>query len=1140
MNLMKPQAQAPHTFRICGRNGRSLRNLNRNSHKIFREALNLVFSGILLAGVFQTVSVLPANDVLPAGEVSPVGDALADSVLAAGDAVSVEFRPVNVWTDAETVPGHDAAKMADGDFGTYAELLDDTRTGGNAETLPPNGSGPVTALFVLDFGKNRSLRGLRMTAQKSPAAKMAETVTVFTCTDAQGKTGIQVLAEHQKLHPVIMSHPAFITWDASVETRYLGVKIENSYERDNNFPVMARNMWFQPAYRSLQAGYGFEVSGTGNCFLTDIAEVSCFSELPSDLERPDGPEKALTPERLFRDWLYQDSGSLDVTSLFASPEGNDAEQALVTRVISELPETQRRTFTASAAELKEVPGTDSRWKELYIRACAERRRTRLAFLLGKSRQILYTRHTVIGGGTMHGATENLTDTQYDEWNPDFRPGGELCLMTLHDDGTVTNEVLYEVKDGFLRDPALSYDGKTIAFSMRKNLKDDNFHLYRMDAASRQVTQITFDPVVNGETLPVGDTEPCFLPDGNLMFQSTRCVQVIPCWKNMTSNLYTCAPDGSRMYRVGFDQANTFYPQVQDDGRVIFTRWEYNDKNSSFQTGLFSMNPDGTSQQEYYGNTSYYPVSLLTARGIPGSHKAIAVISGHYVLHKGKLVIIDNHRGMEEDAGIEYVGGSYPSGDAPGRKMSEITTDKRFETRLAHVFFGQFGPQYQYPWAFDEEHYLTGFLPEGSPTAKGPYYPGFGIYFMTADGTRELLAYDPTVSCGQPVPFTARPLPPERGSMVNHVQAFGRFYIQNVYVGAGLKGVPEGTVKKLRVAALEYRPCLLGGEGRTDSQSGEPFRKYVDVNGSSAHDIVSLSGAWDVKHVLGEVDVESDGSCFFEVPANNPVYFQMLDEKGRCVQSMRSWTVLMPGEQMACVGCHEDKNQVVLSSQNRHSQALTKPAQKLAPIPGMEPHPLLARLETEGLLGSANHYLGVNAARECDAPRVEGFSFTQNIQPILDRHCVRCHDGSDARTYLRLTGEMYTATEGVQPPLQPWVNLKYFSQSYISLTHGGRMTDLLSWYSGSGISEVLPPCAAGSTQSRLMEYLEPTHYGVQLSDGEKRIVACWIDLSVPYAGSYSEHNIFPPEVKDAFRYHMKKREALARQEVEGLRPRTPRK
>ena len=1011
-------------------------------------------------------------------------------------AYSAEYRPVSVYTSAETWPGHEIAKIHDGLLSTTACLLDDSRTGKEPKTIPANGSAPVTGTFVLDLGESRSLCGIRLTAKNTVAAKMAQRVSLFSCDDSQGKTNVHFLLEKQDLPAVIYSQSAFLLLPKPVTVRYLGVRIDESYERPDNFPVMARNRWFQGSYRGLQGGYGYDTSGSGSNFFTEIAEVSVFDKIPSDYSAANKPDQAFPLARLHRDWLYRDFG-MDYA-----------------KTVDSMNETK----------MKE-----------YLEKCGQRRlKTLQKFVeLAETNRFIYVKHTVIGGGTMHAATENLTDTQYDEWNPDWRPGSQLCMFTIHKDGTITNEILLETKDGFIRDPDLSFDGKTLVFSMRKNHKDDDFHLYTMDLQKRKPVQITFTAKLpDGTPLPCGDTEPCFTPSGNIVFQSTRCEQIIPCWKNMISNLYTCQADGSKMYRIGFDQVNTYYPKVMNDGRIIFTRWEYNDRDSSFTQALMTMNADGTSQLGYYGNSSQYPVSLFHARQIPDSHKVVALAAGHYVLHKGKLIVIDRHLGSEEDSGIEYIAGSSPEG-TPGRWRSKINGDKRFASRVSRVFFGQFGAQYQAPYPLSEEDYLLGYLPEGSPTAKGPYYPGFGVYYMTAEGDRELLAFDPTVSSSQAIPVVARPCPPNRESTVDHHRSFGRFFIQNVYLGLGMPNVPKGTVKKLRVVALEYRPCLIGGEGRTNTQKDPPYAKYTDVNPSSAHVMVSMGGTWDVKHVLGEVDVEEDGSCYFEVPANNAVYFQTLDEKGRVVQSMRSWTVLMPGEQMSCIGCHEDKNQVGVAAVNSRALASQKPVQKLKPIPGTAPHPLLARLEKAekagtGLLSNPENYLGVNQARDVNNTKMEGFSYINEIQPIWDRHCTSCHTGEASKVDKNKSSKLSLRGDDVPMTGQGW--LRNFSRSYVSLVNNGQQTPLVNWYSSCAIPELMPPYAVGSTQSRLMDYLEPSHYNVQLSDSEKRLVACWIDLAVPFCGSYYERNLWTPEMKATFKYHQEKRRVYAEKEI----------
>jgi len=401
---------------------------------------------------------------------------------------------------------------------------------------------------------------------------------------------------------------------------------------------------------------------------------------------------------------------------------------------------------------------------------------------------------------------------------------------------------------------------------------------------------------------------------------------------------------------------------------------------------------------------------------------------------------------------------------------------------------------------------------------------FGVYCMTADGQRELLAFDWTNSCSQAIPVAPRKRPVVGASLVDWNQANGRFYIHNVYLGPGLKDVPRGTIKRLRVVALEFRAAKVS-ENFNDGTAGD----------SLVQTPVSIgNGSQDVKHVLGEVDVEEDGSVYFEVPARNAVYFQLLDQQGRCVQTMRSWTMVMPGEQASCVGCHEDK-QSVPTTQTKVGIALTRPAQKLQPLAG-RPHPLLAQLKKAGLIEEANSLLGVNQPRSLDASGpADGFSYIQRVQPIWDKHCVGCHEGNandpDAkkRSALRLTGEVAKV-----PASREVVGRKNFTESYLALTAKGHCTPLVNWVHPVARSAMLPPYTCGSPRSKLMDYLETSHYNVQLTDAEKRTVACWIDLAVPFCGSYAEANAWSPQEKAAYEYFQKKRLWFAQQELENIK------
>ena len=1098
-----------------------------------------------------------------------------------------DIVPVAVWSRTPTRPSGQAALdgLIDGDWSTACCFLDDTPTGADAGTVPPHGAAPVTAGFVLDLGTAQTVSGIRFVAQRSWANCMAEEVSVFACDDREGNANVRPLNERCRLPPVNTFNTAFVEWPP-VATRFLRVQVNESYDRARNGtdwwrgidPKLDRQAWrcderlrcqfgwwwnwWLDTVRKLPgfAGGGprYDVAGTGRAFTVQIAEVSCFRGRPGDLPLPNGPRTAYPEERLTRDWLYQDCGAEnvslvansaggtrpdgigpDISRCFTSRADSAFEQAMVRRVTDELSRcgADVSALAARARSLSGLSGSDPRWKALYLDACRLRRAERLKALRLTAPQFLYVKHYVFGGWTQIEPTDELTDEQFYERNPDFHEGAQLCLATIREDGSVSNEVLIDKPHGMIRDPNLSFDGKVLIFSMRDNFATDDNHLYAMSLADRKIRQLTCSPTVDGKAYPCSDTEPCFAPNGEIIFQSTRCGQSDVCWVHPASNLYTCDGDGKHIRRLAFDQVRTLYPQVLDDGRVIYTRWEYNDRNPFFEQSLFVMNADGTAQTAFYGNDSVYPAAMIHSRGIPGSGKVVTVISGHHVLQKGKLAILDPSKGTDGNSGIEYIAGASPDG-RPGRQPSDIRAPY---DRSSYDLFGQVGPQWQYPYALDENRFLAAFLPEGSHFLKGPFAVPFGVYYMTGDGRRELLAFDWGNSCGQAIPVMPTRRPPARPSQVDWRRATGTFYVQNVYAGpAGIPAIPPGTVKRLRVVALEYRAAGISKNIYEGPSGGNHINTPVSVS----------PGSQDVKHVLGEVDIEPDGSVSFEVPARNAVYFQLLDDKGRCVQTMRSWTLVLPGERVGCVGCHENKLQAGAAAAVK-PVALNSPVRKLQPAAGQPPHPLLARLEKEEPLANVDLFLGVNRPCSLD-PRapVDGFSYSQRVQPIWDRHCVACHQGDanapdpKKRSALRLTGEAVPFPPGKDPG-----GLRAFTYSYLALTAQGPDAPWVKWVDVLTISDLLPPNACGSVRSRLMDYLEPSHYGVRLSDAEKRTVACWIDLAVPFCGSYAEANTWDRQEwrrgwqmesntwnqpqKELYDYFQRKRVVFARQEIANI-------
>lgn len=1054
-------------------------------------------------------------------------------VLSASRLIAAEFRPVAVWTDADCYtnpPGkYAAARMIDGDLGTYACLLDDTRTGRDDKNVwPPKAAPPVTATFVLDLGAERAVSGMRFVARNAWVYVLAKNVSVFACADAQGREKIRPLAEKMELPATSNSNSAFVEWP-SITTRFLRVRVNDSYQQRYPGP------WMPEAQIPWCRKVGLPTAGDGKHLNIQIAEIACYDDRPADFPVKNPPDVAFPRHRLERDWLYQDAG-LDLARVFTSASDFEKESAMVEKVLGRVsaddPGLKALWRRLDLLVKGEVAACDPRWRALYLDACAARRTARLQELHGKATQFVYAKHFIFGCMQGLAGKYDIPDEQIRDYTYGFKKGGQLCLGTLQEDGTVKHEVLLEKPEGVICYPNLSWDAKTLVFSMREHFETDSYYLYTMDLATRQVRQITFPIVKDGKTLHVADCEPTFLPDGRIVFTSTRDVHISDCWYRAGGNIYSCDADGGDMRRLTFDQLMTSNPQVLEDGRVVFTRWEYNDRSALYTHPLIAMNPDGTAQTEYYGNNSMFPASIIHARGIPGSQKAIAVIAGHHSIYKGKLGLIDRSKGIQAGKGIEFVNTKL-NGDRGRESADFIRPEPPDPSTPYHDFkidiFGQFGPQYSHPYAFDEENYLCSFCPEGYLPPFGPFNPPLGVYAMKSDGARELLAFDDWQGTGQVIPVMARTPPPVRASVINPKENNGVYTLQDVYQGPGLAGIARGTAKKLRVVALEYRVCRMGyGQNGGECETGL-CQTPISLN----------SGSWDVKHVLGEVDIEADGSCSFEVPAHAPVYFQVLDAKGYTIQTMRSWSTLQNGERFSCIGCHENKMDA--GNPDGYSRkttiALSKAIQKLKPFAGKE-HPLVKRLASQSWRDSVEDYLGVNAPRSLDpdAP-ADGFSFVQEIQPIFDRRCVSCHNAEKiAESKISLTGEA-AKPESVRLIGAGQVDPKRaYTHSYVAITTSGNpdKNPWMTWLKPRSRAVMLPPYHTGSSKSKVMAYFEPGHYGVKVSENEKRTFACWLDLLIPFCGSYTQHNTWTDVEKAEYRYFQEKRRAYAAAELDSIR------
>ena len=792
-------------------------------------------------------------------------------------------------------------------------------------------------------------------------------------------------------------------------------------------------------------------SGWTEAVLAAVAQVQAApATLPAATNAWEALEKQFP---LACDWMQQDYQA-EAWAWLARPEPSTLRQMLA---------RARRELGDSAAPSSQPagPGPDELSSLLisYQKACEVRRVRRLQNLAARAPRLVFTKHWNIGG-SHYAYTEGQSDAQAERH---FFPGSALCVLTSTQ-GVCQVETWLEDKTGVIRDPEVSGDGQRILFAWKKSNHQDDYHLYEMSVATRQIRQLT-------DGLGVADYEGVYLPNGDILFNSTRCVQTVDCWWTEVSNLYRCDQDGQRIRRMTVDQVHDNYPTVTEDGRILYTRWEYNDRSQIYPQPLFQMMPDGTGQGAFYGENSWFPTTILHARGIPGTQKVVAIATGHHSRQTGKLILIDPAKGREENTGVQLI--------APVRETPAVRVDA----------YGQQGELFQYPYPLSETEFLVTYHPLGwqSPPPH-EFSPRFGVYWMAMDGRRELLAADPTRPCNQAIPLRPRPTPVARPES-NHAQMDeATVYVQDVYAGLPMRGISRGKIKTMRVVELAFRAAGIGSNGNGGPGGGALISTPVAIG----------NGTWDPKSILGQSPIQPDGSVFVRVPARKPIYFQLLDAQGRLVQTMRSWTTLQPGENASCVGCHEHKN----------SAPPPVPSQTLA------------------------FRAGPQALQPFFGP-TRGFSFTREIQPILEARCVRCHDGEKTKTYdLRATPQMDQSAK------RAWL------QSYLVLTHGrpdrpeyleaaawrgNPNHPLVNWISAGSVPTPLPPYAAGSNKSKLMDLLDKGHEGVRLTSEESEKLAAWIDLGVPFCGDYLEANTWNAAEKAKYQRYWDKRQRLAQAE-----------
>ncbi|MFV1964165.1 MAG: discoidin domain-containing protein [Pirellulaceae bacterium] len=623
-----------------------------------------------------------------------------------------------------------------------------------------------------------------------------------------------------------------------------------------------------------------------------------------------------------------------------------------------------------------------------------------------------------------------------------RPGGGLYLLEgLQSDHPSVRPITGrqgrkpdtgDLPPGNIIRPDISYDGTKILFAYcqyfpglaetenkldKTKIDEDAFyHLYEINvdgSGLRRLTRGKYDHF-DGR----------YLPSGDIVFLSTRKGQFLQCGKTSATSsyagdlpdsyvrcgggperpvaiytLHVMSADGQNLRAISAFESFEWTPSVADDGRVIYARWDYVDRDAMPYMSLCSTLPDGTNSHAVYGNYTVNPYAIFEARSVPHSQKLVFTASAHHATTGGSLVMLDPSVGSD---------GSRP--------LTRLTPEVPFPEIEAWP-----ETYYANPFPLSEQHYLVAWsdqpLATGWPRVNSAN--AMGLYLYDAFGNLELIYRDPDISSMYPIPVRSRPRPPVIGGLAQWERPEdGRMLLLDVY--RGLYDLEPPSVTALRIVGLPPKT--------------QPTMDSPKL-GLTRHD--------PGKFVLGTVPVEKDGSAYFQVPSGLPFFLQALDADGMALQSMRSATYVQPGQTFTCAGCHEPRN--------------TAPSNFL---------PLAAQREPSRIQpGPAGSW---------------PLDFATLVQPVLDQHCIRCHQpGRDgAPTDLTPAKAYETLTTYGERSLRTHVRTRH---------RQGRST--------AG--------ACGARTSPLLKLIQAGHYEVSLEADDLDRLITWMDTYSQQTGSFGE-------------------------------------
>ena len=760
------------------------------------------------------------------------------------------------------------------------------------------------------------------------------------------------------------------------------------------------------------------------------------NEAPAPWVLPATPESrtlatAEARKVLERDWLYQAGGS-------AAPGWIKAE-------IGWTRDMAARIMADSAAELRELTEIEQQVAKLtqpdeplFFRVREIKRRIMLKNPAVDFDSVLFV---------------DMPFPQGSEWNHETRhrlgymavPGARLLVLRgLSPAGELKQLMPRLPLHGAFWRPDISYDGRKVLFCFKPH-NEKSFHIHEIGVDGEGLRQITSGPY--------DDLDPIYLPDGkHILFSSTRGNTYVRCMPPTNAYVLTrCDNDGRNIYLISSNNEPDYLPSVMDDGRVIYTRWEYTDKPLWRAQKLWTIHPDGTANSMFWGNQSVWPDVVKDARGIPGSRRVMFTGSAHHDWFAGSVGIIDQSKGFNFPDGITKVTADVGWPEVGNGPVDPIESPKYHRS-------GAYGAYYS-PYPLGEKDFLV------SANRAGKFL----LYLMDVDGNRELI-YEGHSNIFHAIPVKARPLPRVIPDGVKWPAPAERLTPQEgvLFSYSVYEGVPDtlvGKAKFLRVLTIDHKTYTYWHQ-----------RPYL-----STGPVVSGVQSEGVKRILGTVPIQADGSVSFNAPAGVPMHFQLLDGEYRALQTMRSFTSVMPGERRGCIGCHEVSGSAPPTG-GPPPMALTREPLAITPPPWGE----------------------------------DTVSYARYVRPLLDRYCVECHQ-TDAKakakvdlspkaghlgwdhTYWLFTGNPTWGAPYRLPENPP----PGFGIADMLMVEGYDTRDPQAYRTPVPMTKL-------SYKSRLVELVSSgSHHDVKVDEISRQRLIAWVDAMCPYMGDEEIRQIDDP-------------------------------